>query len=162
MRVIGEDGEQIGIMPTKDAIRLAAERGYDLVEVSPTARPPVCKIMDCGKYKYELAKKAKDARKKQRFFQLKEIRFRPKTDDHDYTFKMRHVREFLTQGNKVKILVLFRGRERAHMEFGQKILDKLKADLSDVGEPGTKPKMEGRILTLTFIPKAQERSSASS
>jgi len=162
VRVIGEDGEQIGIMPTKDAIRLAAERGYDLVEVSPTARPPVCKIMDCGKYKYELAKKAKDARKKQRFFQLKEIRFRPKTDDHDYTFKMRHVREFLTQGNKVKILVLFRGRERAHMEFGQKILDKLKADLSDVGEPGTKPKMEGRILTLTFIPKAQERSSASS
>lgn len=162
MRVIGEDGEQIGIMPTKDAIRLAAERGYDLVEVSPTARPPVCKIMDCGKYKYELAKKAKDARKKQRFFQLKEIRFRPKTDDHDYTFKMRHVREFLTQGNKVKILVLFRGRERAHMEFGQKILDKLKADLSDVGEPGAKPKMEGRILTLTFIPKAQERSSASS
>jgi translation initiation factor IF-3 len=162
VRVIGEDGEQIGIMPTRDAIRLAAERGFDLVEVSPRARPPVCKIMDCGKYKYELAKKAKDAKKKQRFYQLKEIRFRPKIDDHDYTFKMRHVREFLTQGNKVKILVLFRGRERAHMEFGQKILDKLKADLSDVGEPGNKPKMEGRILTLTFIPKAQERNSASS
>ena len=161
MRVIGETGEQIGIMPTRDAIRLAEERGYDLVEISPRARPPVCKIMDYGKYKYELAKKAKDAKKKQRFLQLKEMRFRPKTDDHDYTFKMRHVREFLIQGNKVKILVVFRGRERAHMEFGQKILDKLKADLSDVGEPGPTPRMEGRILTLTFVPKMQEKSSTS-
>ena len=157
MRVIGEEGEQIGIMPTRDAIRLAAERGYDLVEVSPRARPPVCKIMDYGKYKYELAKKAKDAKKKQRFLQLKEMRFRPKTEDHDYTFKMRHVREFLVQGNKVKILVVFRGRERAHMEFGQKILDKLKVDLSDVAEPGPNPRMEGRILTLTFMPKTQDK-----
>ena len=162
MRVIGEDGEQIGIMPTRDAIRLAEERGYDLVEISPGARPPVCKVMDYGKYKYGLAKKAKDAKKKQRFLQLKEMRFRPKTEDHDYTFKMRHVREFLTQGNKVKVLVVFRGRERAHMEFGQKILDKLKVDLSEVGEPGPKPRMEGRILTLTFVPKAQDKSSASS
>jgi len=162
VRVIGEDGEQIGIMPTRDAIRLAAERGYDLVEISPGARPPVCKVMDYGKYKYGLAKKAKDAKKKQRFLQLKEMRFRPKTEDHDYTFKMRHVREFLTQGNKVKVLVVFRGRERAHMEFGQKILDKLKVDLSEVGEPGPKPRMEGRILTLTFVPKAQDKSSASS
>ena len=161
MRVNGENGEQIGIMPTRDAIRLAQERGYDLVEISPRARPPVCKIMDYGRYKYELAKKAKDAKKKQRFFQLKEMRFRPKTEDHDYTFKMRHVREFLTQGNKVKILVVFRGRERAHMEFGQKILDKLKTDLSDVGEAGPRPRMEGRILTLTFVPKTQEKSSAS-
>jgi len=162
VRVIGEDGEQIGIMPTRDAIRLAEERGYDLVEISPGARPPVCKVMDYGKYKYGLAKKAKDAKKKQRFLQLKEMRFRPKTEDHDYTFKMRHVREFLTQGNKVKVLVVFRGRERAHMEFGQKILDKLKVDLSEVGEPGPKPRMEGRILTLTFVPKAQDKSSASS
>ncbi len=162
MRVIGENGEQIGIMPTRDAIKMAAERGYDLVEVSPGARPPVCKILDYGKYKYELSKKAKDAKKKQRFLQLKEMRFRPKIDDHDYTFKMRHVREFLTQGNKVKVLVVFRGRERAHMEFGQKILDKLKADLSAVGEPGPRPKMEGRILTLIFVPKTQEKSPASS
>ncbi|MCK4224337.1 MAG: translation initiation factor IF-3 [candidate division Zixibacteria bacterium] len=162
VRVIGENGEQIGIMPTRDAIKMAAERGYDLVEVSPGARPPVCKILDYGKYKYELSKKAKDAKKKQRFLQLKEMRFRPKIDDHDYTFKMRHVREFLTQGNKVKVLVVFRGRERAHMEFGQKILDKLKADLSAVGEPGPRPKMEGRILTLIFVPKTQEKSPASS
>ena len=160
MRVIGENGEQIGIMPTRDAIRLAQERGYDLVEVSPQARPPVCKIMDSGKYKYELSKKAKDAKKKQRFFQLKEMRFRPKTEDHDYTFKMKHVREFLTQGNKVKVLVEFRGREKAHMEFGQKILDKLKTDLSDLGEPVARSQMEGRSLTLSFIPKTQEKSSS--
>ncbi len=149
-------------MPTRDAIKLAAEKGYDLVEVSPQARPPVCKIMDYGKYKYELTKKAKDAKKKQRFLQMKEMRFRPKTEKHDYTFKMRHIREFLTQGNKVKILVVFKGRERAHMEFGQKILDKLKVDLSEVGEPGPRPKMEGRILTLTFMPKMQDKSSTTS
>jgi len=162
VRVIGENGEQIGIMPTKDAIRLAGDRGYDLVEISPRARPPVCKIMDYGKYKYELAKKAKDAKKKQRFLQLKEMRFRPKTEDHDYSFKMRHVREFLTQGNKVKIMVAFRGRERAHMEFGQKILDRLKTDLSDVAEPVLNPRLEGRMLTLTFMPKTQDKSSTSS
>jgi translation initiation factor IF-3 len=162
VRVIGENGEQIGIMATREAIKLAAEKGYDLVEVSPTARPPVCKIMDYGKYKYELAKKAKDAKKKQRSFQLKEMRFRPKTEEHDYTFKMRHVREFLLQGNKVKIQVVFRGRERSHMEFGEKILDRLKTDLSDVAEPVSKPRMEGRVLTVTFIPKTTDKSSPAS
>ena len=161
MRVIGENGEQIGIMPTKQAIKLAEERGYDLVEVSPQARPPVCKIMDYGKYKYELTKKARDAKRKQRFLQLKEMRFRPKTEEHDYKFKMRHIREFLNQGNKVKILVVFKGRERAHMEFVEKILAKLKNDLSDVGDPGAAPKMEGRSLTLTFMPKAQDKTPAS-
>lgn len=159
MRVIGETGEQIGIMPTRDAIRLAKEKGFDLVEVSPQARPPVCKIMDYGKYKYELAKKAKDAKKKQRIFQMKEMRFRRKTEDHDYAFKMRHVREFLTQGNKVKIFVEFRGREKAHIEFGQKILDKLKADLSDVGETVAQSIMEGRSLTMSFMPKGAEKNS---
>jgi translation initiation factor IF-3 len=159
VRVIGETGEQIGIMPTRDAIRLAREKGFDLVEVSPQARPPVCKIMDYGKYKYELAKKAKDAKKKQRIFQMKEMRFRPKTEDHDYAFKMRHVREFLTQGNKVKIFVEFRGREKAHIEFGQKILDKLKADLSDVGESVAQSIMEGRSLTMSFMPKGVEKNS---
>ncbi len=159
MRVIGENGEQVGILATRDAIHMAQEKGFDLVEVSPQARPPVCKIMDYGKYKYELAKKAKDAKKKQRYLQLKEMRFRPKTDQHDYTFKMRHVREFLMQGNKVKIMVVFRGRERSHMEFGERILDKLKTDLSDVGEAEPRPRMEGRTLTLNFMPKAQEKSS---
>ena len=149
-------------MATRDAISMAAEKGLDLVEVSPQARPPVCKIMDYGKYKYELSKKAKGAKRKQRFLQLKEMRFRPKTEEHDYAFKMRHVREFLAQGSKVKFLVAFKGRERAHMEFGYKILDKLKADLSEVGEPAPRPRMEGRMLTLLFVPKGQDKTSSSS
>jgi translation initiation factor IF-3 len=160
VRVIGENGEQVGIMATRDAIRLAQEKGFDLVEVSPQARPPVCKIMDYGKYKYELAKKAKDAKKKQRYLQLKEMRFRPKTEEHDYSFKMRHVREFLMQGSKVKVMVVFRGRERSHMEFGEKILDRLKTDLADVGEAEPRSRMEGRSLTLNFMPKSQDKSSA--
>jgi translation initiation factor IF-3 len=153
VRVIGVDGEQIGIMATRDALRLAQEKGYDLVEVSPQAKPPVCKIMDYGKYKYELSKKAKDAKKKQRFWHLKEMRFRPKTEDHDYTFKMKHIREFLSQGNKVKVFVGFRGREMSHREFGQKIMERLQADLTDVGIVEQKPKMEGRSLTMTIMPK---------
>jgi translation initiation factor IF-3 len=153
VRVIGADGEQIGIMATRDALRLAQEKNYDLVEVSPQAKPPVCKIMDYGKYKYELSKKAKDAKKKQRFWHLKEMRFRPKTEDHDYTFKMKHIREFLSQGNKVKVLVTFRGREMSHKEFGQKIMVRLQADLSDVGIVEQKPKMEGRSLSMTIMPK---------
>ncbi|MFQ6032763.1 MAG: translation initiation factor IF-3 [Candidatus Zixiibacteriota bacterium] len=153
VRVIGADGEQIGIMATRDALRLSEEKGYDLVEVSPYAKPPVCKIMDYGKYKYELSKKAKDAKKKQRFWHLKEMRFRPKTEDHDYTFKMRHIREFLSQGNKVKVFVEFRGREMSHKEFGQKIMERLQADLTDVGIVERNPKMEGRSLTMIIIPK---------
>lgn len=153
MRVIGAEGEQIGIMATRDALRLAEEKGCDLVEVSPNAKPPVCKIMDYGKYKYELSKKAKDAKKKQRFWHLKEMRFRPKTEDHDYTFKMKHIREFLAQGNKVKVFVEFRGREMTHKEFGDKIMNKLQGDLTDVGIIEQKPKMEGRSLTMTVMPK---------
>ncbi len=153
MRVIGVEGEQIGIMATRDALRLAVEKGYDLVEVSPQAKPPVCKIMDYGKYKYELSKKAKDAKKKQRFWHLKEMRFRPKTENHDYTFKMKHIREFLSQGNKVKVFVGFRGREMSHKEFGQRIIERLQADLIDVGIVEQKPKMEGRSLTMTIMPK---------
>lgn len=143
----------MGIMATRDALLLAEEKGYDLVEVSPQAKPPVCKIMDYGKYKYELSKKAKDAKKKQRFWQLKEMRFRPKTEDHDYTFKMRHIREFLSQGNKVKVMVGFRGREMSHKEFGQRIMERLQSDLTDVGVVEHKPKMEGRSLTMTIMPK---------
>jgi translation initiation factor IF-3 len=153
VRVIGANGEQIGIMATRDALRLAQEKGFDLVEVSPNAKPPVCKIMDYGKYKYELSKKAKDAKKKQRSWQLKEMRFRPKTEDHDYTFKMKHIREFLSQGVKVKVFVEFRGREMTHKEFGQRVMDRLQADLTDVGIIEQKPKMEGRNLTMTVMPK---------
>jgi translation initiation factor IF-3 len=153
VRVIGVEGEQIGILATRDALRLAQEKGYDLVEVSPNAKPPVCKIMDYGKYKYELSKKAKDAKKKQHSLHLKEMRFRPKTEDHDYTFKMKHIREFLSHGSKVKIFVEFRGREMTHKEFGQKVMDRLQADLTDVGIVEQKPKMEGRNLTMIIMPK---------
>lgn len=153
MRVIGVDGEQVGVMATRDAIRLAQEKGYDLVEISPNANPPVCKIMDYGKYKYELSKKAKDAKKKQRSFHLKEMRFRPKTEDHDYTFKMKHIREFLSEGNKVKVFVEFRGREMTHKELGEKIIERLLSDLTGVGAVEQRPKFEGRSLTMIIMPK---------
>jgi translation initiation factor IF-3 len=153
VRVIDLDGAQIGVMPTRDALRLAESKGYDLVEVSPETSPPVCKIMDYGKYKYELSKKARGAKKKQMAFQLKEMRLRPKIEEHDYQFKCKHVREFLTQGNKVKILVEFRGREMTHREFGQRLMERLQKDLEDVGTVGQRPKMEGRSLTMTLMPR---------
>jgi translation initiation factor IF-3 len=151
--VIGENGEQVGIMATREALRLAQERGYDLVEVSPRSRPPVCKIMDYGKYKYEMNKKARDAKKKQHVFQLKEMRFRPKTEEHDYQFKLRHIRDFLKEGNKVKVFIVFRGREMTHREFGHNILERLERDLNDVGAIPEQAKLEGRHLTLIVVPK---------
>jgi len=153
VRVIDLDGAQIGVMATRDALRLAEAKGYDLVEVSPETMPPVCKIMDYGKYKYELSKKARDAKKKQMGFQLKEMRLRPKIEEHDYQFKCKHVREFLTQGNKVKVFVEFRGREMTHKEFGQRLMERLQNDLEDVGTMGQKPQMEGRSLTMTLMPR---------
>ncbi len=140
-------------MATRDALRLAEAKGYDLVEVSPETLPPVCKIMDYGKYKYELSKKARDAKKKQMAFQLKEMRLRPKIEEHDYQFKCKHVREFLAQGNKVKVFVEFRGREMTHREFGQRLMERLQNDLEDVGTIGQKPQMEGRSLTMTLMPR---------
>lgn len=157
VRVIDLDGAQIGVMPTREALRLAEGKGYDLVEVSPETAPPVCKIMDYGKYKYELSKKAKGTKRKLTAFQLKEMKLRPKIEEHDYQFKCKHIREFLTQGNKVKIFVEFRGREIAHTEFGQRLLERLKSDLEDVGTIGQKPKMEGRSLTMTIMPSSQRK-----
>jgi len=157
VRVIDLDGAQIGVLPTRDALRLAQDKGYDLVEVSPDTAPPVCKIMDYGKYKYELSKKAKGTKRKLQTFQLKEMRLRPKIEEHDYQFKCKHIREFLTQGNKVKVFVEFRGRERAHTEFGQRLMERLKSDLEDVGNMVQKPKMEGRSLTTTIMPKSQRK-----
>lgn len=157
VRVIDVDGAQVGVLPTRDALRLAQEKGFDLVEVSPDTAPPVCKIMDYGKYKYELSKKAKGTKRKLQAFQLKEMRLRPKIEDHDYKFKCKHIREFLTQGSKVKVFVEFRGRERAHTEFGQKLMERLKDDLEDVGTTLQKPKMEGRNLTMMIVPKSQRK-----
>jgi len=151
--LIDTTGEQIGIVPTREALRMALEKGFDLVEISPTAKPPVCKIMDYGKYKYELNKKAKSAKKKQHIIQMKEMRLRPKIEEHDYQFKLKHIQEFLEEGNKVKVFVEFRGREMAHQELGHKIIQRLEEDLKDLGIIEQKAKMEGRNLSLTFMPK---------
>jgi len=153
VRVIDEDGSQIGIMPTRDAVDKAFEKGLDLVEVSPNAKPPVCRILDFGKYKYEQAKKAKQAKKKQHTVQLKEMRYRPKIEEHDYNFKTKHVRDFLLQGFKVKLYVEFRGREMAHIEFGKKIMERLQEDLKDVAVVEQRAKMEGRSLIMIVMPK---------
>ena len=133
----------------------AAEYGLDLVEVSPNSRPPVCRIMDFGKYKYELSKKDKLAKKKQHTFQMKEMRFRPKIEEHDYQFKTKHVRTFLELGNKVKVFVIFRGREMAHTEYGQKILDRVKEDMDDIALVDVEPKLEGRNLSMILSPKPE-------
>ncbi|MCJ7459078.1 MAG: translation initiation factor IF-3 [candidate division Zixibacteria bacterium] len=153
VRLIDTTGEQIGIVPTREALRMALEKGFDLVEISPTAKPPVCKIMDYGKFKYELNKKAKSAKKKQHVIQMKEMRLRPKIEEHDYQFKLKHIQEFLEKGNKVKVFVEFRGREMAHQELGHKIIQRLEEDLKDLGIIEQKAKMEGRNLSLTFMPK---------
>jgi translation initiation factor IF-3 len=124
----------------------------DLVEVSPNTRPPVCRILDYGKYKYELSKKDKLAKKKQHSFQLKEMRFRPKIDEHDYQFKTKHVREFIESGSKVRTFVMYRGREMAHIEFGRRILDRVREDLKDVAVVEMEPKLEGRNMSMVLVP----------
>lgn len=153
--MIGSEGEQIGILPVNEALDRAKESGYDLVEVSPNSRPPVCRILDYGKYKYELSKKDRIAKKKQHAFQLKEMRFRPKIDDHDYRFKTKHVREFVESGSKVKVFVMFRGRERAHTEYGKVILDRVAEDLADIALVEMQAKMEGRTMNMVLGPTAE-------
>ena len=134
---------------------MAQEQGLDLVEVAAKSRPPVCRIMDFGKFKYEQSKKSHKAKRKQHTMQLKEIKIRPKIEEHDYQFKLRHAREFLEHRDKVKVTLTFRGREMAHMEFGQKILDKFVADLTDLENIEQHAKLEGRNLTMVLIPKQQ-------
>lgn len=152
VRIIDEEGEQLGIMEVDEARRIAEERGLDLVEVAPNARPPVCKIMDYGRYKYEQAKKDKLAKKKQHQVTVKEMKFRPKIDDHDYEYKVDHVREFLEKGDKAKITIMFRGREMMHMEFGEAILERVKKDLADVSLVEQEAKTEGRNMTMVLAP----------
>ena len=153
MRVIGDDGEQLGIMNTREAVRLAREKGLDLVEVAATAEPPVCRIIDFGKFQYETKKKANEAKKKQVIITVKEVKFRPGTDDHDYNFKMRHARQWLEEGDKVKGTIFFRGREITHRELGSQLLERLEKDLTDVGEVEARPRMEGNQMFLIFAPK---------
>jgi translation initiation factor IF-3 len=153
VRVIGADGSQVGILPIRDALRLAEEQALDLVEVAPLAKPPVCKIIDYGKFKYEQKKKATDARKNQVVVQVKEVKMRPKTDTHDFDFKANHARRFLEEGDKVKASIVFRGREMAHQEIGLEHLNRLAERLSDVGIIEQPPRMEGRAMGMLIAPK---------
>lgn len=150
VRVVDADGEMLGVMPTSRAIELADEAGLDLVEVSPNAEPPVCKILDFGKYKYEQQKKANEARKKQKTVDVKEVKIRPGIEDHDYQVKMRAARKFLENGDKVKVTMRFRGREMAHQDIGMDLLKRMVEELADVSKVDQHPKMEGRQAIMVL------------
>ncbi|MDT4953142.1 MAG: translation initiation factor [Acidobacteriota bacterium] len=159
VRVIGDDGEQLGVMDTRDAVRKAREQGLDLVEVAANAEPPVCRIIDFGKFQYEAKKKANEAKKKQVVITVKEIKFRPGTDEHDYDYRMERAREWLQGGDKVKATIWFRGREMTHRELGARILEKLERDLLDVGEVEARPRMEGNQMFIILGPKRHKGSA---
>jgi len=155
VRLIGPQGEQLGIVPIKEAQERANEYGLDLVEVSPNSRPPVCRILDYGKFKYEQSKKEKQARKRQHNIQMKEMRYRPKIDEHDYQFKLNHVREFLESGAKVRTYVMFRGREMAYTEHGRKLLNRVAENLEDIAVVDVPPKQEGRHMAMILSPRPE-------
>ena len=151
--MIGADGAQLGIMTPQEALEKAYALGLDLVEVAPEARPPVCKILDYGKYRYEQSKKEREARKKQTVIQVKEIKMRPKTEEHDFQFKLRHAERFLKEGNKAKVTMMFRGREMVHMNLGQKLLDRFAEGLKELATIEQKAKVEGRAMSMILAPK---------
>src|SRR3954464_13690603 len=153
VRVITAAGEQLGVLPIEEALAAAQERGLDLVEVAPTARPPVVRIMDYGKYKFEMAKQARIAKKKQHVIELKEVKFRPGIGDHDFMTKTGHARRFLEEKNKVKVTMMFRGRQVAHPELGQAVLDRVSKELADVGKVETAGRLEGKSMTMILAPK---------
>jgi translation initiation factor IF-3 len=153
VRVIDDEGGQLGILAIADALAHAEQRGLDLVEVAPEAQPPVCRIMDYGKFKYQQNKRATEAKKKQVRVELKEVKLRPKTEEHDYLFKMKNARRFLEEGNKVKVTVMFRGREVTHPEFGRRLIERLVTDVADTGQPESLPNMAGRFMTMVLAPK---------
>ena len=156
VRVTGSNGEQLGIMQTRDALRLAEEQHLDLVEVAPKARPPVCKIMDFGKYRYEQQKREKEARKKQKVITIKEVKLRPNIEQHDFDVKLKNARKFIEEGNKVKVTIMFRGRELSHPELGNTILDKMANELGDAVSIERTAKLEGKNMTMILSPKAQK------
>ena len=153
VRLVREDGTMVGVVTTREAINMAADAGLDLVEVSPNATPPVCKILDFGKFKYEEQKRKNEARKKQKVIEVKEIKLRPGIDTHDYDVKMRSIHRFLEEGDKVKVTMRFRGREMAHQELGAKVLDKVRSDLEAIAKVESAPKMEGRQMIMVISPK---------
>ena len=152
IRLIGADGENVGVVSPDRAMDMADEAGLDLVEISPNANPPVCKIMDYGKFKYEQQKRESEARKKQKIIEVKEVKFRPNTDTHDYEVKMRNVFKFLENGDKVKVTLRFRGREMAHQNLGRELLERVAEDTKDVGKVENMPKMEGRQMIMMIGP----------
>jgi translation initiation factor IF-3 len=153
VRVIAPDGSQLGILDVDVALARAQEEGLDLVEVAPTARPPVVRIMDYGKFKFEQAKQARLAKKKQHVILLKEVKYRPGIDDHDFDTKTRHARRFIEEGNKVKVTMMFRGRQVAHPELGREVLDRVATELADIGKIETDAKLEGKNMTMILAPK---------
>lgn len=161
VRVVHDEKGSLGIMNIKDALALAKEEGSDLVEIVPTAEPPVCKIINYGKYKFDIQKKSKEAKKKQKSVQLKEIKMRPQISIHDYNFKMKHIREFLDEGNKVKITIMFRGREMAHTEFGYDLINKIIQDLENEASTEKPAKLEGKNLSAVLNPMKMKKTSSS-
>lgn len=155
--MISETGEQLGIMTTKEALEIANERGLDLVEVAPESDPPVCRIMDWGKFQYDQSKKMREASKAHTTIQIKEIRIRPKIEGHDFNFKLRHAKKFLEEHNKVKVICLFRGRELIHQELGLKLLEKFAGELADISVIEYTPKLEGRLMTMVLGPKISKK-----
>ncbi len=161
VRVVDEEGNQLGVMGTREAIRTAREQGMDLVEMAPNADPPVCRIIDYGKFQYEAKKRAAEAKKKQAVIVVKEVKFRPGTDHHDYDYRMKRAREWLQEGDKVKATIWFRGREMTHRELGARILEQLTQDLADIGEVELRPRMEGNQLFTIFGPRRHKKVEGS-
>ncbi|MCL2028896.1 MAG: translation initiation factor IF-3 [Deltaproteobacteria bacterium] len=153
VRVINDEGDQLGIMPLAEALKAAWEAGLDLVEVAPEAAPPVCRIMDFGRYKYQLSKKSAESRKKSTIIEIKEVKFRPKTGEHDYQFKLRNIQKFLAEKNKVKVSMMFRGREIAHADLGQSLLERVLKDMAETAQLEQAPKLEGRSMIMVLAPK---------
>ena len=160
VRVIDEDGSQLGIMPPPQALAIARQKGLDLVEIAATANPPVCRIMDFGRYQYQEQKRARSAKKHQKVIEVKEIKFRPKVDEHDYQFKKKHIERFLSDGDKVKATIFFRGREMAHPEIGRRILERLIDELADVAMAETTPRQEGNQMHTILSQKAGAKKPA--
>ncbi|MDY0094607.1 MAG: translation initiation factor IF-3 [Candidatus Vecturithrix sp.] len=161
LRVVGPDGEQLGILSRDAALNKARELGLDLVEVAPTADPPVCKVMDYGKFRYQQQKRAHEAKKKQTVIQIKEVKVRPKIDEHDFQFKLNHVKRFLEGGDKAKISVVFRGREIVHKDLGQKLIDRFLEATQEIAEVESPAKMEGRNMTVVLVTKSQKSEKKS-
>jgi translation initiation factor IF-3 len=153
VRVIDSEGKQAGIMSLKEAMKIAEEQGLDLVEVAPNATPPVCRVMNYGKYKYQQSKRSQEARKHQTVIQVKEVKLRPRTEEHDFQFKLRHAKRFLSEGNKVKVSILFRGREMAHPEFGRDMMNRFLEEVKDVMVVEQAPRLEGRNMVMIVSPK---------